>query len=77
MTALSRRRGKTARLFYFRSDSGFDSQSSKWQGVGRGVKDSLGVHAVGIIEVIRDEQTGVRVKAHAALIALLFTRQQN
>jgi hypothetical protein len=30
---------------------------------------------VGIIDEIRDEQTGVRVEAHAALIALLFPRQ--
>ena len=35
------------------------------------VKDGLGAHAVGIIDVIRDEQTGVRVKVHAALVALL------
>ena len=37
----------------------------------------LGTHAVGIIDVIGDEQAGVRVKAHAALVALLFPRQHH
>lgn len=38
---------------------------------------SLGIYAVGIIYVIRDEQAAIRVKAHAVLIALFFPRQQN
>jgi predicted nuclease of predicted toxin-antitoxin system len=33
--------------------------------------------AVGIIDVVRDEQTGVRVNAHAASVALLLPRKQD
>ncbi len=49
-------------------------QSGEWQRVGGCVKEGLGAHAVGIIDVLRDDLTGVRVKAHAALVALLFPR---
>src|ERR1700733_3742727 len=38
-------------------------QPGEWQRVGGCVNKALGARAVGIIEVIRDEQTGVRVKA--------------
>jgi len=52
-------------------------QSGEWQRVGGCLKDGLRAHAVGIIDVIRDEQTGIRVRAYAALVPLLFPRQQN
>lgn len=52
-------------------------QSREWQRFGGGVNDSLGIQAVGIIDVIRDEQAAVRIQVHAMLIALLFARQQH
>src|SRR5208337_2492858 len=52
-------------------------QSGEGQRVGGCVQDRLGAQAMGIIDVIRDEQTGVRVKVHAGLVALLFPRQQD
>jgi hypothetical protein len=52
-------------------------QPGERQRVGCGVNDGLGAHAVGIIDVIRDEQTRVRVNAHADLVTFLLPRHQN
>ena len=41
------------------------------------MNQTLAASAVGIIDVIRDEQTRVCVEAHAPLITLLLPRQQN
>jgi hypothetical protein len=52
-------------------------QSGEWQWIGCGMNDGLGSRAVGIVDVIRDEQTRVRVNAHADLVTFLLARQQN
>lgn len=52
-------------------------QSGEWQRVGRSLKDGLGARAIGIVDLIRDQKTGVRVEDHAGLVALLVPCQQN
>jgi len=53
-------------------------QPGEWQRASRRMDDSLGSRAVRISDVIRDEQTGVRKCAHAALLVpFFFARQKN
>ena len=52
-------------------------QAGKGQKTSRRMNDALGARAVGIVDVIRDEQTRVRVNADAASIAFLLPFQQH
>ena len=52
-------------------------QAGKRQWGDHGVNDALGFYAVGIVDVIRDEQTRVCVNAHGVLVAFQFARQEH
>ena len=52
-------------------------QPGEWQRTGGCMNESLGIQAVGIVNVIRNEQAAIRVKIHAASIALIFARHEN
>jgi len=47
------------------------------QRIRHGVNDATSAHAVGIKDVIRDEQTRVCVNAHGVLVAFQFAHQEH